>query len=277
MARKLQFQFVTVSDPTQPACSESRKVTHSHVMRQAHARKRHLEIQRYQNESRICSSGTKQDVTTLKVSLLSSPLSNQVNDSIGKDPFSSLARPLTSEEYFLLDHCMLMFKHASRAWLWARLSQCPKLVLYTLDPLRFDAGTLTKHHSNPKADIKIVTPYSIGHCGLFDCPGDHKTQMLREWVGLAITDDALMVAAVLLSTCRSILLDRPDHPVFTRMALQYKQICLRTLRQEITALRQDSINVMTVAKAVALAIDEVRTVACECSSDRARTIPKSRN
>jgi hypothetical protein len=99
-------------------------------------------------------------------------------------------------------------------------------------------------------------PHSIGHCGLFEDPGDHRTQMLREWVGLAITDDTLMVAAVLLSTCRYILLDQPDHPVFTRMALQYKQICLHALRQEIGA-KLSTINAMTVAKAIALAVDEV--------------------
>jgi hypothetical protein len=99
-------------------------------------------------------------------------------------------------------------------------------------------------------------PLSIGHCGLFDHPGDHRTEILREWVGLAINDNALMVAAVLLSTCRHILLTQPNHPVFTRMALQYKQICLRTLRQEISTT-SSQINAMTVAKAVALAIDEV--------------------
>ena len=100
-------------------------------------------------------------------------------------------------------------------------------------------------------------PRSIGHCGLFDDPGDHQRQMLREWVGLAITDDALMVAAILLSTCRYILLDQPDHPIFTRIALQYKQICLCTLRQEI-GRQSFHVEAMTVAKALALAIDEVR-------------------
>ncbi|KAL5351898.1 hypothetical protein ACLOAV_003760 [Pseudogymnoascus australis] len=175
-------------------------------MRQAHAKKRRLQIQRYKIESIIC--GTKQDLTIFK-SVLSSPLS-QVFAS-GKDPFLCLARPLTSEEYFLLDHY-----------------------------------------------VQVVVPYSVGHCGLFENPGDHRSEMLREWVGLAITDDALMVAAVLLSTCRYILLDQPDHPVFARMALQYKQICLRTLRQEIST-KPSIINAMTVAKAVALAIDEVNS------------------
>ena len=120
---------------------------------------------------------------------------------------------------------------------------------YTLDPFRSDI-------SNSLADIQVVVPYSVDHCGLFDYRGDHRTQMLREWVGLAITDDALMVAAVLLSTCRYILQAQPDHPVFTLMALQYKQICLRALRQEIGS-KSSPINAMTVAKAVALAIDEV--------------------
>lgn len=81
--------------------------------------------------------------------------------------------------------------------------------------------------------------------------------MLREWVGLAITDDALMTAAVLLSTCRYILRERPNDPTFSRMALQYKQICLRTLRQEVDNI-SSTVTVMTVAKALALAVDDVR-------------------
>jgi hypothetical protein len=83
--------------------------------------------------------------------------------------------------------------------------------------------------------------------------------MLREWVGLAITDDALMAAGVLLSTCRYILLDRPDHPIFTRMVLHYKRICLHTLRKEISS-KPNPIKATTVAKALALAIDEVRVL-----------------
>ena len=110
---------------------------------------------------------------------------------------------------------------------------------------------------NSIADIQVVVPFSIGHCGLFDYPGDHQAQMLREWVGLAITDDALMAASVLLSTCRFILLDRPDHPIFTRMVLEYKWTCLRTLREEISS-KSNPIKTTTVAKALALAIDEVR-------------------
>lgn len=120
--------------------------------------------------------------------------------------------------------------------------------------------TLDSFHSvvsNLITDIQVVVPFSIGHCGLFDYPGDHRAVMLREWVSLAITDDALMTAGILLSTCRYILLRRPDDPIFTRMVLQYKRICLRTLREEISS-KSDLINATTVAKALALAIDEVR-------------------
>jgi hypothetical protein len=106
-------------------------------------------------------------------------------------------------------------------------------------------------------DVQVVMPYSIGHCQLFEYNADHRQQVLREWVGLAITDDTFMTVAVLLSTCRYILTGRPGDPLFTQMALRYKQICLRSLRLDIES-KPSCVNVMTVAKALALAIDEVR-------------------
>ncbi|KAI3316642.1 hypothetical protein HD806DRAFT_517021 [Xylariaceae sp. AK1471] len=202
MAR--QFQFVSVLKPTEHVSSESRKLNHSHVMLHVHAKKRRLRTQRHQNE--LINVRVEQDLTTSETAL-SSPLIQRFANS--KDPFSSLARPLSSEEYFLLDHY-----------------------------------------------IQVVVPYSIGHCGLFDDNGDRRKQMLQEWVGLAITDDTFMTVAILLSTCRYILLDRPGDPFFTRMALRYKQICLRSLRLEIER-KPSYVNVMSVAKALALAIDEV--------------------
>ena len=99
MAR--QFQFVSASKPTEHVSSESRKLNHSHVMRHVHATKRSLRTQRYQDE--LINVGMEQDLTTSET-VLSSPLIQRFANS--KDPFSSLARPLSSEEYFLLDHCM---------------------------------------------------------------------------------------------------------------------------------------------------------------------------
>ncbi|KAK0701155.1 hypothetical protein B0T21DRAFT_379285 [Apiosordaria backusii] len=104
--------------------------------------------------------------------------------------------------------------------------------------------------------VHVIVPFTVGHCGLFDNPGDHKTQLLREWIGLAITDNALMIAAVLLSTCRYILQVQPRNLLFAHLALQYKQVCLQTLRQEMSNTSAP-INIMTVAKALALAVDEV--------------------
>lgn len=99
----------------------------------------------------------------------------------------------------------------------------------------------------------------MGHCGLFDRPEDSETLLLRDWVGLAVTDSVLMIAAILLSTCRYILQVQPDNIIFVQLALQYKQICLQALRQEITKTSAP-IGIVTVAKALALAVDEVRSV-----------------
>lgn len=99
MAR--QFQFVSASKPTEHVSSESRKLNHSHVMRHVHAKKRRLRTQRHQDE--LINARMEQDLTTSEM-ILSSPSIQSFANS--KDPFSSLARPLSSEEYFLLDHCM---------------------------------------------------------------------------------------------------------------------------------------------------------------------------
>ncbi|VUC30673.1 unnamed protein product [Clonostachys rosea] len=215
-----QFQFVRASKPTGRTSSKSRKSNHSHVMRHVHARKRRLRTQRYQDE--LMNAGIEEGQTNSQIDFTSPPIPRFASSG---DPFSSLARPLSSEEYFLLDHFV-----------------CP---VYSRLP------DLT-------VDIRVVMPYSIGHCGLFDYDGDHQSQMLREWVGLAINDEIFMTVAILLSTCRYVLQGRPGDPFFTRMVLCYKQICLRALRLEIES-KPICVNAMSVAKALALAIDEVNS------------------
>ncbi|KAI1365928.1 hypothetical protein F5Y08DRAFT_327673 [Xylaria arbuscula] len=203
MARR--FQFVAVSNPTEAPSSESKKSAYSHAFRQAHAKRRREQMERYRKE--VIYNPPKNTLNISERAILS-PWSQTLNGN--KDPFSALARPLSSAEYFLLDHY-----------------------------------------------VHVVVPLTVGHCGLFDYPGDHKAQLLREWVALAITDDALMVAAILLGTCRYILRAQPDNnTVFLQLALQYKQTCLRTLRHEMSHVSAP-INIMTVAKAIALALDEV--------------------
>ncbi|KAL2849805.1 hypothetical protein BJX68DRAFT_237816, partial [Aspergillus pseudodeflectus] len=207
-----RFQFVTVSNPTEAPSSESKKVAYSHAFRQAHAQRRRRQREEYTRDTHRSVPANK--VPTAFEEAISSPLSQAFNSN--KDLFSSLARPLSSVEYCLLNHY-----------------------------------------------VHVIVPLTTGHCSLFDYPGDHKTQLLREWVGLAVADDTLMVAAVLLSTCRYILqFQQPDNLVFARLALQYKQICLHTLRQEVVNMSIDNcsaapVSTMTVAKALALALDEV--------------------
>jgi hypothetical protein len=80
--------------------------------------------------------------------------------------------------------------------------------------------------------------------------------VLRDWVGLAITDDSLMAASILLSGCRYKLSQEPDDPLLPYMALQYKKVCLSSLRNEVSSA-SSQIKPTTVAKVIALAIDEV--------------------
>ncbi|TGJ79593.1 hypothetical protein E0Z10_g9167 [Xylaria hypoxylon] len=179
MAR--QFQFVAVSNPTEAPSAESKKLAYSHAFRQAHARRRREQTEKYRKE--IISVPVNKVFTTSEEAV-SRPLSQALNN------------------------------------------------------------------------VHVIVPFTIGHCGLFDYPGDHKTQLLREWVGLAITDDVLMIAAILLSTCRYILQVQPGNLIFVQLALQYKQICLQALYQEMNNTSAP-VNIMTVAKALALAVDEV--------------------
>jgi hypothetical protein len=240
MARRLKF--IVVSNPSEHGSSESRESIQSHIMRQVHADKRRLRMQEHQRE-------TRQDLALQDLDLLRSYVSGPLSSITAglTDPFSATARPLSSGEYFLLHHCTCLDK-------WNHLirpgSEIESALMQEKLKRQFS-------ESNALADIQFVVPAQIGHCALFEHPGDHKATIMREWVSLAITDDALMAAAVFLSTCRWILLQRPGHAVVTRLALQYKSTCLRSLRLDVGG-RASVVKQSTVAKAIALAIDEVR-------------------
>lgn len=118
----------------------------------------------------------------------------------------------------------------------------------------FAIDTLTD--AVPIPDVNVIVPFTIGHCGLFEDTEEHKFQLLRDWVGLAVTDGVLMVAAILLSSCRYILKMQPENIHIGRLALQYKQTSLQTLRADMTD-NSAPFHLATIAKALALAIDEV--------------------
>jgi hypothetical protein len=106
MAR--QFRFVAVSNPTQAPSPESRKQDYSHAFRQAHAQRRRKQTERYR-KGILLASGPVIKVLPQAASEeapIPSPLSQVTVLNNNKDPFSSMAKPLSSVEYFLLHHCM---------------------------------------------------------------------------------------------------------------------------------------------------------------------------
>ncbi|KAH6635879.1 hypothetical protein F5144DRAFT_565710 [Chaetomium tenue] len=205
MAR--QFRFVAVSNPTEAPSSESKKLAYSHAFRQAHAQRRRKQIEGHRKAAATSPSLAVGKAFVVPGEVVLAPLNHVLTSN--QDPFSSLARPLSLMEYYLLDHY-----------------------------------------------VHVIVPFTVGHCGLFNRPGDQKTELLRDWVGLAVADDTVMVAAVLLSTCRYILQAQPDNLVIVQLALQYKQICLEKLRQEMSNTSAP-VNTLTVAKSLALVLDEV--------------------
>lgn len=96
-------------------------------------------------------------------------------------------------------------------------------------------------------------PSGVTHCGLFGSKQDHLQALLRDWIGLGVADRDFLDAGVLLSACQTILRNNPDDPVLTSMALQYKQNGLRSLREALGG----PVNALTVALALAMAMDEV--------------------
>ncbi|KAI8716136.1 Epimerase domain-containing protein [Fusarium sp. LHS14.1] len=197
-----QFQFVAVSNPTGPVPSESRKLSHAHVTREAHAKERRLRVQRYRKE-------TMQSLTERLAGDETPSLLVEIPECC-KSLFSASALSLSPQERFLLDHY-----------------------------------------------IRIVVPYSAVHCGLFDYPGDHgpddhTREILKDWVGLAMTDKDLLDTALLLKACRSILRSKPGDPAMTQMALQYRQRGLQSLQQALTK----PVSIITVTMAFALVFDE---------------------
>ncbi|KAM0231806.1 hypothetical protein ACHAP5_010962 [Fusarium lateritium] len=80
-------------------------------------------------------------------------------------------------------------------------------------------------------------------------------KVLRDWVGLALTDGDLLCSVILLGACRHILLNNPT-PGLMQIAVQYKYNGLKTLRLAVSGT-SPTVNAVTIAKACAMALDEV--------------------
>ncbi|KAM0311103.1 hypothetical protein ACHAPQ_012423, partial [Fusarium lateritium] len=104
-------------------------------------------------------------------------------------------------------------------------------------------------------DVCVVVPLNVKACSLFPKLNDHMGKVLRDWVGLALTDSDLLCSVVLLGACRHILLNNPT-PGLMQIAVQYKYNGLRALRLAVSGT-SPTINAVTIAKACAMALDEV--------------------
>lgn len=237
----LRFQFVNVSNPANPASSETRTLTHSHAIRQAHANERRLRMQRYYGKASQVDSGDHE--TTVPQTHFPGPLSQIPGNS--RDPFSILPRSISSQEYSLLGYCTCIIFSSSRSPVPVPAGgRFPQNVLYVLQQLSYSV-----------TDVQSVVPNMVMHCSAFDSIGNLEMLIIRDWVSLAIMD-AEFLSAILLGACRHILRDQPDDPNITRMALQYRQTCIQALRHTIGDI-SSVVNFLTFAKSLALAFDEV--------------------
>ncbi|KAH7200972.1 hypothetical protein BKA60DRAFT_612593 [Fusarium oxysporum] len=186
------FQFVTVSNPAEPVPHHVRSLTHSHAVRQRHAKERRLRMQKHQEDMSRNAESTS----------LSKVL------GYGRDPFAALPKQLLSHENFLLNHY-----------------------------------------------IRVVVPHNVKTCRLFNQMNDHEGRVMRDWVGLAITDSDLLCSIILLGACRHILISNPKSGL-TQVALQYKYNGLKALRHAVSGA-SPTVNALTIAKACAMALDEM--------------------
>lgn len=93
------------------------------------------------------------------------------------------------------------------------------------------------------------------NCNPFNRSREQQIDLNREWLHLAVTDKDLLDVGILLSACRSVLSRRPGDAALVQLTIRYKQSGLRTLRQAIDGTL---LSITDVAKAFALAVDEVR-------------------
>lgn len=101
----MKLKFVNVSNPTERITSESRSQAHSHAIRQAHAKKRHQQTQKYQDEVLRAQVGEKPTAALDLDQDRSLVVLNPRAELPARDPLSNFARSLPSHEYFLLDRC----------------------------------------------------------------------------------------------------------------------------------------------------------------------------
>lgn len=72
----------------------------------------------------------------------------------------------------------------------------------TLSDDTLSYGFRTREAFDSMADDQVVVPHWFGDCDLLDSTSNNCKEVLRDWARSATTDNAQMVAAILLSACR---------------------------------------------------------------------------
>lgn len=235
-----QYHFVTVSKPAGSTSLTERRLIHSYATQQAYGKRRRLRMQEYQQE--ISKVRLGRDPSVLMADFMG-PL--PLNFVWANDYLVGLGRPYSSQEHFLVDHCKSI-DCSSRC---LRHSHCQRdLIKHCL--------AICIVTSNRVIDVRVVEPLAAMTCNPFNRSREHQIDLNREWLHLALTDKDLLDVAILLSACRSVLSGRPEDSTMIQLTMRYKQSGLQTLRQAIDGI---SLTTVDVAKAFALAIDEVRS------------------
>ncbi|KAH8174422.1 hypothetical protein LIA77_05841 [Sarocladium implicatum] len=106
-----QFRFVTTTSPSGRVSSQTRKTNHSHVMRHVHQKKRLSRIQQNRDAVAVAGADADEDAgavrqvqTEVHVPAVDPRTAQIQRYGSSRDPFSTLARPLSSEEYSLLNN-----------------------------------------------------------------------------------------------------------------------------------------------------------------------------
>lgn len=128
--------------------------------------------------------------------------------------------------------------------------------LHLIFSLKPDQVPISNVRDLTGVDLQFVIPNLITNCDAFETPETHHMLIMRDWIGLAIVDRDFLYAGIFLAACRNILHHMPHDPLFTELALQYRQRAIQSLRQVVSdaGIR---LSTVTIAKALALAFDEV--------------------
>lgn len=215
---EVEFLVNTPSDPTD-TLRRQRKIAVSHAARSAHAKTRREQTIRYQAQKlRDYHARHKIVPATQAINML--PASR-------KDPFVTFARSLDHVEPMLFDHCTYF---CIATWIRTVTYLLLLTVVTNIIPLM-------------RCEERAV---SFTH------------RMTTIWVPFALTEASLLDLLFLIS-CRHLSATytiEQQQQLFTRLAIQYKLKCIRSLRDTISG-EPTSLSNSAVAQAIMLAYDEV--------------------